>query len=59
MQVKVHKTFQVTLELTEEETEWLHAVMQNPLDGKDPRNEDPFNAQMRNRFFTATGVNNN
>lgn len=42
------------LELTEEETAWLHAVMQNPLHGQEPGQESREDEVMRSKFFNAT-----
>ena len=43
-----------TLHLTETEVAWLHAVMQNPLQGEDPHDEDPETRKMREFFFYIT-----
>lgn len=50
MKRKTKKTIQVTLELTEEETQWLHDLMQNPLF----EDESEYDADMRAKFFQAT-----
>jgi len=51
----VHKVkTETTMILTEDESLWLHRVMQNPLHGEDPDEEDGVNRDMRGRFFRAT-----
>jgi hypothetical protein len=42
------------LTLTQEETDWLHLVMQNPLHGQHPSEESKEDAEMRLKFFNAT-----
>jgi hypothetical protein len=40
--------------LTEKELRWLNAVMQNPLSGESPHDEDTEQREMRTDFFIAT-----
>ena len=47
-------THTTTLVLDEEETAWLHAVMQNPLHGQEPGQESREDEVMRSKFFNAT-----
>lgn len=44
----------ITLVLDEEEAEWLHGNMQNPLHGLDAMEETSEDAMMRLKFFNAT-----
>ena len=47
----------VTLVLSREEAEWLHALVQNPLIATgpvDPDREHPADAAMRRKFWEAT-----
>lgn len=55
MKVLIHTTTTVTVQLSEAETKWLHAVMQNPLQ-PDPRldHESPVDKEMRRKFWDAT-----
>jgi len=57
MQAKTESfwTRKVTLELSQQEADWLHGVMQNPLSD----NELPIDREMRLAFFTVTGAQNN
>jgi len=41
------------LTLTEDEINWLHGVMQNPMYGL-PDDEADYDRDMRNRFWSAT-----
>lgn len=43
----------VILEMTEEESQWLKLVMQNPLHGQTPIDESSHDAAMRKAFFEA------
>jgi hypothetical protein len=52
MKVTVHKEITVTLHLTQDEAEWLHAAMQNQF----IKEESPFDAQMRRQLFDATNI---
>lgn len=55
--MKVTTTTQVTLELTTEEANWLHGLMQNPLsEDCNPAHEDPYDKKMREAFFNATAI---
>jgi hypothetical protein len=45
---------QVTLVLDADEAKWLNGIMQNPLHGQNPIDEDDKDAEMRLKFFTAT-----
>lgn len=56
MNVEIIKTARLILELNEEEANWLHAVMQNPLWDETPESEDPQDAIMRKKFFDATSI---
>lgn len=53
MKVQTTTSVVTTLVLSQEETAWLHAVMQNPLCGPNDieLHED---AEMRRKFFEAT-----
>ena len=54
MQVNTVITRKVVLELSEEEAEWLHAVMQNPIWNPSAEEELLKDSTMRQRFFAAT-----
>lgn len=54
MQVNRTREVVITLVLTEEEAQWLHGTLQNPLNGVSLQNEDPLDNAMRRRFFEAT-----
>jgi hypothetical protein len=41
------------LELSEDEACWLRAVLQNPVGGVSPDQEDPFNNRHRTAIFNA------
>lgn len=56
MNVKIIKTTRLILELNEEEANWLHGVMQNPLWGETPGSEDHYHAKMRKKFLDATSI---
>lgn len=55
MESKTIITIKTELSLNEEETKWLHNIMQNPLhvpaEGEDPRDKE-----MRIKFFNATQI---
>lgn len=40
--------------LSDEQLRWLHGVMQNPLHGQDPFEEDNHDSEMRIKIFEAT-----
>ena len=42
----------VTLQLTEEEAQWLKSIVQNPIN-IDPEKEDEYNSEMRHKFWVA------
>jgi len=55
----MHATRQIniTLNLTEDEAQWLQGVMQNPLHGARPETELKGDKQMRKKFWEAvTGI---
>lgn len=53
--MKVTTNLHVILELTAEEAEWLHSLMQNPFSVDcNPEYEDPYNKKMREAFYKAT-----
>lgn len=54
MKVSKEQIFQITLVLNKEEATWLHSIMQNPLHGQSPDEEDTMDAVLRHRFFDAT-----
>ena len=54
MEVKTIVTVNRHLHLTEEEAEWLHAAMQNPINSFNPETESPADKEMRARFWNAT-----
>lgn len=54
MKSNVNAAITVSLTLSEEEANWLHQAMQNPLWEHDPSKEDPKDKQMRESFFHAT-----
>ena len=54
MEVKTKTVKTITLELTEEERDWIHGVMQNPLHGLLPTEEGEQDAKMRRLFFENT-----
>lgn len=45
---------QIVLNLTEQEAEWLHSVMQNPLHNQSYEDESVEDSTMRVIFFNAT-----
>lgn len=52
--MKTSKKTTVTLELDQNEAQWLKAVMQNPLScDPNPDNELKTNREMREKFFNA------
>lgn len=52
-----HRTTRIViLKLEEEERQWLRNVMQNPLHGLTPDEEDPSDKRMRKKFFTALAL---
>ena len=53
MKVTTTKEITITLVLNEEEAQWLQGIMQNPLFGEYPDQEDPKNSDMRKRFWDA------
>ncbi len=42
--------------LTEKQVKWLHSVMQNPLWGQEPEDEDWDEKQIRKFFFEVTNI---
>ena len=54
MKFDTNKTITTTLVLNEEEREWLHGVMQNPLWGQLPTEESPLDQHHRKALFNAT-----
>ena len=54
MHVDHNQIIETVLRLTEEEAEWLHAQMQNPLHGQHLALETAEDAAMRYKFFNAT-----
>ena len=44
------------LVLTEQEANWLKALVQNPIDVASPKNEPLFDKQMRIKFYEALNV---
>jgi hypothetical protein len=54
MKTTLNNEIKITLELNEEESQWLHDVMQNPLYEQYPNQEDAHDKTMRERFFKAT-----
>ena len=53
--MKKETIVKIVLCLSEEEALWLHDIMQNPLHGQQPSDEDPYDRDMREQFFAATG----
>ncbi len=49
MKAFTEQTVKITLEMTEEQADWLKAVTQNPIGEQ----EDHYNAEMRKLFFEA------
>ena len=54
MEVKTEAVKTTWIGLTEEESTWLHSVMQNPLHGLLPTEEGEQDARMRRIFFENT-----
>lgn len=54
MKTTVEYTKKWTLELTDEEVQWLNGVMQNPLHGEGPTEEASKDQEMRRRFYEGT-----
>ena len=52
--MEVERAHSIVLKLDEEERQWLHSVMQNPLWGQHPFDEDPVDRHHRKVFFDAT-----
>ena len=44
----------IVLELTQDEADWLHLVMQNPHFDCTPQNEQPQDKKFRKLFYEAT-----
>lgn len=53
MKSTVTRSIEVTLVLTKQEADWLHALMQNPLTFPDGK-ETPEDNEMRRKFWEAT-----
>lgn len=53
MLVKSETVTHFTLTLTEEEAQWLKAVVQNPLHGQSPESEASWDREMRLKFWQA------
>jgi hypothetical protein len=51
MKISAEKIVTVKLQLTEEEAEWLKNVMQKPLHGQSPEQENQRDYDMREAFF--------
>lgn len=58
MKLKENKTYTID-GLTEDDIKWLHEVMQNPLHGEHPLDEDESNRFFRSRMFEATDIGGN
>jgi hypothetical protein len=56
MNVEIVKTIKLVLELDEQEAQWLHVVMRNPLWGETLNSEAPQQTKMRKKFFDATSI---
>ena len=56
MKHSISRTTLVGLELTQDEANWLHSVMQNPLFNQTPDEESLGDREMRQKFFTATSI---
>jgi hypothetical protein len=52
----VEKTVKVTLIMNQEEAEWLHRQMQNPLHGQKVDLESEADTEMRAKFFHASNT---
>lgn len=58
MKSKMEQTTKYILELTVEKAKWLRGMIQNPIPELPPEfdhefEEDPYNRDMRQRFWTA------
>lgn len=53
MDAVVTTTTVITLTLTLEESAWLRALVQNPINCVDPEEEEPLNREMRQRFWNS------
>lgn len=53
MRFEVKTVKSIILDLNEDEAKWLKGVMQNPLNGKAPDEEDPIDKAIRYKFFGA------
>lgn len=51
MEIKTSSKIQVVLTLSEEEAKWLKGIMQNPLYGDCPSDEDPIDAKYRKMYW--------
>jgi hypothetical protein len=54
MQLETVETRVFQLTLTQEEVNWLHNAMQNPIAGVHPHQEDDEERKMRLNFFGAS-----
>ena len=54
MKSNLSQAIVVTLIMSEEEADWLHRAMQNPLHGGDPNQESQEDAVMRQKFWEAS-----
>lgn len=54
MRVNITTNIVVTLVLSPEEAQWLHDVMQNPINCDIYEMESPQDAEMRKKFWEAT-----
>ncbi len=53
MQSEVKLELTAILKLDKAEARWLKEIVQNPLGGISPAEEDPINKDMRSRFWEA------
>ena len=58
MKTKTETKIVITLEMSEDEAQWLHGVTQNPLHGDDILSESLEDHRIRNAFFDATRPGN-
>jgi len=51
--MKVTENMTYAIELNAKEAQWLRGIMQNPLFGQQPEEEDDIDRKMRELFFDA------
>ena len=53
MKVKINRETTIEITLTEDQAKWLNGLMQKPIGGMGPKDEQPRDKQMRKIFWKA------